>query len=221
LNQDVTVLGEVVGLGIRNSGKGAIEINLMPASILAQKIMRKRRPFFVISVILATVAMGCWAWYFHHMTILSKDNTAGIKAEQSRLESLDGKLKVALKAQKTEETEVDKLVNLVASKTSWLMVVDGVHNAMLDGMWLTSFKPKLDEHGVATGVDIIGEIFVDKAKEVAKGDATVLEVFTTRLKENPEFTDKTEIKEQPLPVAGDYTYKFRIYVALQNPIKVR
>jgi hypothetical protein len=155
------------------------------------------------------------------MTGLAQENTTKIKAEHTRLGSLDSKLKVASKDQKTEEAEVDKLVDLVASKTSWLMVVDEVHNAMLDGMWLTSFKPVV-EGGVATGVSISGEIFVDKAREiVGNGDATILEVFTARLIERPEFTDKTVIKEQPLPVTGDYTYKFRIYVALQKPIKVR
>ncbi|MDA3799642.1 MAG: type IV pilus assembly protein PilM [Kiritimatiellae bacterium] len=220
LNADVTVLGEVVGLGVRYAGGCPIEINLMPASIVAQKIMRKRRPFFVASVVLAAVAMSCWAWYFHHMTVLAKDNTINIENEKLRLESLDKKLRDAVRAQKAEEKEVGKLVDLVASKTSWLLVLDGVHNAMLEGMWLTSFKPVVN-NGMAAGVEIEGEIFEDKARAIVKGDTTVLEVFTTRLKEFPGFTDGTAIKEQPPLVAGDYTHKFKIYVALQTPIRIR
>lgn len=221
LNKDVTVLGEVVGLGIRHSGNAAIEINLMPASIVAQKIMRRRRPFFVLSVLLATVAMSGWAWYFHHMTGLAKENITKIQSEQRRLEKLESELKDAKNTQKTEEKEVGKLVDLVASKTSWLLVVEGIHSAMYEGMWLTSFQPKI-EKGYAQGVSIGGEIFVDMARKIAKGDTTILEMFTTRLSENPEFADKeTKITAQTPFVAGDYTYKFKIYVAFENPIKVR
>jgi type IV pilus assembly protein PilM len=221
LNMDVTVLGEVVGLGLRHSGNAAIEINLMPASIVAKKIMRKRRPFFVISVILASLVMGAWGWYFHHMTALANENITKVESEQRRLERLESELKDAKNTQQQEEKEVGKLVDLVASKTSWLTVINGVHDAMFEGMWLTSFKPVV-EQGYAQGVSISGEIFVDKAKEVTKGDTTILEMFTTRLSETPEFEDqKTKITAQTPFVAGDYTYKFKIYVAFENPIKVR
>ncbi len=221
LNMDVTVLGEVVGLGIRHSGNAAIEINLMPASIVAQKIMRKRRPFFVLSVILASVVMGVWAWYFHHMAGLASENITKVEAEQRRLERLESELKDAKKIQQKEEKEVGKLVNLVASKTSWLLVIEGIHSAMYEGMWLTSFQPVV-EKGYAQGVSISGEIFVDMAKKIATGEATILEMFTIRLRENPEFEDqKTTITAQTPFVAGDYTYKFKIYVAFKNPIKVR
>jgi len=54
--------GVAFGLAIQGLGLATIRTSLLPPEILSQKIMRKKRPFFVGAAAVLVVALGCFAY---------------------------------------------------------------------------------------------------------------------------------------------------------------
>ena len=116
--------------------------------------------------------------------------------------------------------EIGQLADLVNRRTQWARVLEAVQSCMLDGMWLTSFAPVVDE-GRVSSVIVEGMGFVDRLEAQESGEETAVELFRNGLRASEAFTDGTSIKQAPPLDAGAYSQKFTMLVELSSPIKLK
>jgi type IV pilus assembly protein PilM len=60
--ENILSFGVAFGLAIQGCGLGSISTSLLPPEILNQKVLRKKRPFFVVAGAAIVAAVGCFAY---------------------------------------------------------------------------------------------------------------------------------------------------------------
>lgn len=218
INGDVQLLAPVVGLALRRATKCQIEINLMPPDLVATKRFRKRQPFFAAAAAGALLVMLCfWAGANRMRTIreLQLRTVTGRIAGLIRVEKL---LQQAIGEKQTVQGKADSIVEVVMQRTQWIEVLQAIHDAMLEGMWLTRIDAAPEKDGQVPSLEIECKGFMDKLKDTP--EATAIELFRNRLRSSPYFTDDTEITKIVPVGADDYAREFAIEIVLAKPLKV-
>ncbi len=216
INRDVFMMSEVAGLSLRKALVCPVEINLMPPNIVAQKIFKKRKPFFAIAAVAIVLIMLCWWGYFYKMSVSLAEQTATTKEKVTKLSRLSKQLERVKKQKADGEAKVDKLVTFVSQRTEWLHILEAIHDNMLKGMWLTSFVPDPPaSDGRVKYITIEGKGFTDEVK-----DGTYVEKFRNKLISSPHFAKSgTKITKLPTVNAGDYVLEFTMRLELNDPVE--
>ena len=217
VSADMHLLSEAVGLGLRRSLSCPVEINLMPPDLVARKIMRGRQPYFAVSGISLVLIMLCLWGSFSSMGEIVDERTDLVKTEIKTLAALNKSLDAAAEARQLSENRLKALARGVESRTVWLRMLEEIHTAMHEGMWLTGVKPGI-ESGQISYMQIEVRAFVDRLSDTDEGTAT--ELFRDRLRAVEMFDDKTKIVNESTVGAGDYLKTFTLRLYLVNPIPV-
>ena len=146
------VMGEAVGVGLRYALPCPLEINLLPANIMADKVFQRKEPFLVAAGVAGVLIVLCWWFFFHTMTQRITVRQGAVRAQVSQLETVEARLQ-PIEARQAELTaKAETLSDMTFLRTQWLDVLNGIHDCMLDGMWLVSFVPvtKAVEGGLPT-----------------------------------------------------------------------
>ena len=212
ISKDAFFMGEVTGLALRKALVCPVEINLMPLHIVKKKIFKKRQPFFGVAAIALVLIMLCWWGYFYRMSASLVQQTAATKNIVTELRGLSGSLDNVMASKGEEEKRVGRVVSFVSQRSSWLHILDEIHDSMLPGMWLVSFSPK-EDGGVIKYIEIRGKGFTDEVK-----DGSAVEALRDKLIASPYFTTKTKIKRIPGVRPGDYVLEFTMWVYLEAPV---
>ena len=235
------VMGAAVGVGLRYALPCPLEIDLLPAKIMADKEFRRKEPFLVATGIACVLIVLCWWFFFHTMTQRIALRHDAVSAQVAKLSAIEHQLKPIEARQVELKAKAETLADMTFLRTQWLDVLNGIHDCLLDGMWLVSFVPvtrAAPERGaqgaqvvpnrrgqraataaVTTGsatkwthVQVKGLIFSDKAT-----DRSIAE-FRDRLRQSPLFAESSEIVLAPLPNLDDYARQFTIEIGLKQPL---
>ncbi len=215
------LLSEVTGLALRHTMQCPIEINLMPPDLVALKTFRRRQPFFAASAIgVVLLLLAFW---------LYAERTEGLRARQ--LANVNESIKALGKTQKdlwdatdqrvAIQSNVVNVTQVIEDRFRWISLMDSIHACLLDGMWLTGLKPRVgrrEASNIARSLLITGAGFEDKLKKYASDDATAFEVFRDRLRASGNFSNSTEIIEEPLTGREHYMREFTIRIDLMEPM---
>jgi hypothetical protein len=214
ISKDVCRMGEVTGLALRRALICPIEINLMPPHLVARKVFRKRQPFFALSALCLILTMLCWWAYFYRMRAslgVQKQNT---EERTTELRSSWSQLNGVTEAKAGEARRSNVLLSVIEMRTRWIQILDALHTNLLDGMWLTSLSPQVED-GRLKYVTISGSGFADKVK-----DGTHIAKFRDQLIATPYFGEETEITRVSTVRASDYAIEFTLRLALKQDAPV-
>jgi len=237
------VMGEAVGVGLRYALPCPLEINLLPANIMADKGFQRKQPFLVAAGIASVLIVLCWWFFFHTMTQRIALRQVAVRAQVSQLEAVEAQLQ-PIEARQAELTaKAETLADMTFLRTQWLDVLNGIHNCMLDGMWLVSFVPvtkagtedgrqtpddgrQAGRRGRRAAAALGQEAGATKWTHIQiKGlifsdkatDRSIAE-FRDRLRQSPLFSESTEILLAPLPNLDDYARQFTMEIGLKQPL---
>ncbi len=199
ISAEAHLLGEVVGLALREMPACPVQINLMPPDLVALKTFRRRLPYFGAAAAGLILSLAV-VWMLNSMTtgVREKQLTdvskrlEEIRATQSRLDQTRAR-------NQGVKTKANDLSRLIASRTTWLDVIRGVRDSLLPGMWVRQIDiPRSAVDDVAS-FELTVAGFEDQLREFDSEQKTAAEVFRDRLNSDSRFSDKTEITRQPLP----------------------
>ncbi len=231
------VMGEVIGLGLRQMLPCPVEINLLPPKIAAEKSFIKKQPYLIAAAVGLVFIALCWWFYFFTMAGRLAERKEKVQAAVTKLENVEALLKPIEAKKEQIKTRPEQLINLVHQRTLWLNILENIHSAMPEGMWLLSLAP-LEQSGSAqsagptgrrqpapggaadtahsvgttTHIRIKGMIFMDKAT-----DKSIVQ-FRDKLRDSALFTEKTDIEEMPMLKPEDYARQFTVLIELKEPI---
>ncbi|MEI6147472.1 MAG: type IV pilus assembly protein PilM [bacterium] len=206
----VHVLGEAVGLGLRRTLSCPVEINLLPPVLVARRVFRKRLPFLGLTVVGLTLILLVFWMFLHQMRSMAAVRLGMVQARVVALERPNTVLG-ELAAEKGAVLEkVDSLTDLIGQRTRWLTMINDLHSRLIEGMWLTSVRPDVEDGTPGLRLVIEGMSFSDKVSHQAITD------FAVALKGVGYFSDEVQIKKIK-PVSGtDYVNEFTISIIVRD-----
>ncbi|MFC1497009.1 type IV pilus assembly protein PilM [Verrucomicrobiota bacterium] len=218
---DLQLMAEITGLALRRALTCPIEINLMPPDLVAKKIFRKRQPFFILAVVAVIMTMLCGWVYCQRMKIMRNKQIGEVRKRIEGLSVIQKHLDKVKKERAAVSGKIDTLINLIALRTQWVRMVDAVHSCVLDGMWVTSLRPIVEEQKI-TAIEIRMSGFEDTLKNAGTAEATAIEVVRNKLRESECFSDgqETKIEMELPPRPGAYAREFVILAKLEKKIEV-
>lgn len=219
VEEDIHLLGEVVGLALRNTPFCRMKINLMPPDLVALKTFRGRLPYFAGSVLVVLGALIA-LWCLESRTIdLRQKQLSEISERVKSTEDTANKLHAVRNQNAAVSAKVNDLTNLIESKTLWLEMVTSVHDSLLPGMWVTRITPKLSQAKPFASFELKASGFEDSLKAYDSADQTTAEVFRDRLRASLFFSDETKLKTQRMQ--NGWLREFTLNVHLEKPMTAR
>ncbi|MDA1044162.1 MAG: type IV pilus assembly protein PilM [Verrucomicrobia bacterium] len=219
VEEDIHLLGEVVGLALRCTPYCRIEINLMPPDLIALKTFRRRLPYFAGSVVVLIVALlALWGLNFKTMDLRNQQLAESTKRVQDT-QTMTDKLKGIREGNGQVQARVDDLTQLIEQKTMWLEMIKSLNDCLLEGMWISRVSPIIVNSIPFQSFEITATGFKDLLGAYDSTDKTTAEVFRDRLRASPYFSDDTEIQKQRFP--NDYTREYTLEVHLERPMTAR
>ncbi len=218
INRDLHLLGEVVGLGLRRALTCPVEINLMPPDLVARKEFRKRQPYFVVSAVASVLAMLCWWVYFHRMGNVIDERAGIVREKIAAFRGIEARLSEAVRDRGFAQARLAKLAAPIAMRGRWIELIDAVHACMWDGMWVTGWKPVV-ENGRVVRIHLTMHAFVDRMQNTPEG--TAAERFRNALRDRPEFGADTDIASEMGIGVGGFLRKFEMKVVVAEAPSVR
>jgi type IV pilus assembly protein PilM len=216
LDQDLQCLGEVVGLALRRSGLGSVEINLMPPDLVAVKVFRRRKPYFALSAAGIVILMLSWCGYFFKAAAAYEGRVERVNKEVQAFSGTKKRLEQAVAAREKAAARFEELATLIGSRSRWLEVLAGVRGCMQEGMWITAVTPDIAGKQI-TRLEITLQAFSDRLIDDEKGTAS--ERLRNRLRSTPLFKDTSEIVSEM--AVGAYLRRFSIRLELVTPITIQ
>jgi len=224
------LMGQVVGLALRRALTCPIEINLMPPKVVAEKAFRRKEPVFIMAAICVLLVLTVWCGYFIRMARMGEERLNRIRVRVNDLQRVESRLAEAEGQLRTVNDKITRLTGLVGNRTTWLQMLDQIHENLPDGMWLTEVKPVTEASNVPqdpyappvaqaatmiSAIEITGLGYRDKTPA-----GSPIRDYRDRLREAPQFADGTDIIWQPTPAPDDFVIQFKIRIALKEPISI-
>ena len=223
VGEDVSCLGEVVGLALRRSLACPVEINLMPPHLVQVKNFRSRLPFFGLAALGLLLTMIVWILYFSQSADLFQAEDVFVKKRVSEKRQSEEEMHKAQKTRDAAQQKADDLRRLMTHRTDWIRIVNGVRECLVDGMWLTSLEPVRGANGQVTKVILSGYGFkddLDKAIAAAGGATnrfTPGELLRDRLQSRKGMFSEVVIRNDRYSTKETYLHEFAVEVTLTPP----
>lgn len=238
IGRSAHVLGQVVGLALRRRMPCPIEIDLMPPARLAERAFRRKQPMFVMAMLGIILTVAVWAIFFLKMAQLAHERSVAVSARVAELTAVDNRLKAELGRVSEVDGKLNKLTALVAHRTKWVELLKEIRACMPEGMTMVSLRPEgviqggaapAEEGRGATAaaanagnpdeiraLEAKGFIYLDKIVEKAE-DKHPVRLFSIALREQPLFSNKTEVVSMPAP--GEFAQEFAVQIVLKQPLR--
>jgi type IV pilus assembly protein PilM len=214
LQQDMHVLGEAAGAGLRAALHCPVEISLMPPSLVASKTFRRRQPFFAMAAAGIVLIILCGWIYVKRLQELHGSMKEMVDDRILKLDDVASRQRSVHEQRLKAERDNESLYRLVRMRTRWAEILEEFHSCMLDGMWLTAIKPVVTG-GRIVQIEISGRGFMDKLG--IHGDMSSIEDFRNRLHALNRFS-KLEITKQ----SEDFSTRlFTLTAELKEPVVVK
>jgi len=224
INADWHLLSEVVGLAQRKAGAAAMEMNLLPPSIVRERAFRKKQGVLAACLVLVALTLGVWGWYaaskVSHQTLIRdklKDNVTELERWNSRIEGLKQDFE-------SVENDLLALTNLVEYRSQWVDILQEVRSELPEGVWITQIKP--GEGKPVKNMFLIGSFFKDRVYEnLQRPDNTPIVQFQENLEQAGLFSPETRfslsitdlVKEGQADMRKSIS-TFQIEIVLKEPV---
>lgn len=226
ISQDWHLLCEVVGLAQRKMGSSIMEINLLPPSIVRERIFRKKQGVFAACFLLILATLGVWGWYNSSKLIQNRVLLVGLEADVKELADWDKRIKSEEQAFVAVEKDLLALTNVVHTRGAWASVLKDVRKDLPEGVWITQIRP--DEQMPDQKLIVIGSFYKDIVySSLDNPDNTPIVHYLNLLIESERFGPDTRFSLSITDLADDENGDqlksisvFQIEIELKNPVKL-
>lgn len=239
IGETAHLLGEVVGLALRETLTCPIELNLMPPKVLAEKAFRKKQPVLLGAMAGTVCVQLVWCGYFFKMAQLRREGLDEVQTKVNALTETQSKLMLTEERFSATKKKLKVVGDLLIQRTRWLEVLDAIRTELPDGIWLSSIQPVYEEEKAEPvggrarrgrsrrdpraqprqeekkpktikALDVSGLGYRDKVRSDA-----ILQAFRDRLRASDFFAAETEFTSKPPPAPDDLLRRFSMRIELE------
>lgn len=203
------VLGEVVGLGLRRTLSCPVEINLLPPELAARRVLQRRMPFFGLAAVGLVFIILVFGMFLHQMKAMAQDRLAKVQTRIDELASPNAALGQLAKQKAQLYARATDLGGLVQERVRWLTILDDLHARLVPGMWLTSIRVlSVKDDKTPEKLEVKGMAFTDEVSNQA------ITEYVAKIKGIGYFTEDLQIKRIKPVESTDYATEFTVLIGL-------
>ena len=197
VSSDAHNLGELVGLALRETGQGSMNIDLIPAVVDRRRDVEKRRPYLLIAGGCLLATLLAWGAYFQKATSLTKEELFSRSGEERILRGFSSKIAASEKRQKEIQDRGNPLEAAVRGRTRFIEIFDYLNSKLKgDKMWFTQIEPLIG--GVAMGDNLgMGALWKDNIAgsfpQDTKPDKRPAQNVITHIRLYGQFRDSSDV----------------------------
>jgi len=213
-------------LAQRKLGSAVMQMNLLPPSIVRERIFRKKQGVFAACFLMILGILGVWGWTNSEKLAQNKLYLSKLDSAVSELESWDKKVKTEQQDFVSVEKDLLALTNVVETRTGWARVLQEVKSDLPEGVWVTQIRP--DKAMPRQKISLIGSFYKDVVYEdLDNPDNAPIRQFQDALQASELFGEDTRFSLSITDLnSGDEVDQitsvsvFKIEIQLKNPVEL-
>ncbi len=132
------LLGELVGLALRNATTCPMELNLRPESVVRRQQLERRRPFFVLAAACFVLGLIAWGAYYWQAARVEDQAVEHLEKGVDALRRIDSQMAQVRKQTASLDTLAAPLIEAINDRGFWLGVVDDLNTRLpKEDIWIT------------------------------------------------------------------------------------
>jgi|688.fasta_scaffold47490_3 type IV pilus assembly protein PilM len=142
LQREAHLMGELVGLGLRGTGKSSINIDLVPAVVEQARASDRRKPYLIAAAAVFLLGVGVWAGARTIAAGKAEDETRSITESQETLQPVVSAIQGLLKKEAQVKAIADAYTGTETDHAFWFDLLAEVRGALAsDAVWVTDLEP--------------------------------------------------------------------------------
>lgn len=193
IGSDWHLLAEVIGLALRKTGPAPIEMNLLPPSIVRERMFRNKQGLMAASLMLVALTLASWGWKTSREVAALQTARNQLYNDVQDLNRWSSQIQVLRQDFSITEDQIDVLGKVVESRSVWMDIVNDIRSQLPDGVWITQLRPS--EEDPTRKLVLIGSFFKDDIYEdITRPDNSIItEKFLGDLRALDRFGSETQM----------------------------
>ena len=207
IEADGILLPATAGLAIHMAGLATFAINLLPPSLIKERVDVARIPFVAIGAVSLVAALALVMLVARRGAAEAEAESAAVSAEASRLRAVETKVKDALAAEEREAAKAAVFRDLFNKRALSVAKIMAIRSALGNEMWIEKWEgDRITVRGWSDDLKTL----VSRTKT---GGSTAAQIIEARLKGSP-VVDPASVKiESMTDVGKDAALKQIVVVA--------
>jgi hypothetical protein len=236
------LLGELVGLALRNITTCPMELNLRPANVVRIQKFEERRPFLVMAAVCFLLGVLGWTFYLARAATLKGKVSDALQVKVDRMHGFDGRLNPVRKETSALDAVATPLFTAINERNFWLEILEDLNSRLpKKDIWITELLPTSggtplsgagvgpttatstapaptpsSSPGTIDGVILRGlYLFNPRQQEVAVD-------YFRNLLDSPFFvidpTKQSEVIKPSIPTNTEWAYPYELRLKLRRPL---
>ena len=135
-------MGELIGLGLRGSGKSTINIDLVPSAVEVARASDRRKPFLLAAAALLIAGFGAWAFLQNSAANKAEDRARTMAETQETLVPVETQIRGLIKKENALTAVATEYVSIESDHAFWFDVLVELRGAFAsDAVWMTEMSP--------------------------------------------------------------------------------
>jgi type IV pilus assembly protein PilM len=171
VSRSAHLLGELVGLSLRNITTCPMELNLRPASVVRTQKFEERRPFLVMAAVCFLLGVLGWSFYLARAASLKGKVNDALQVKVDRMHGFETRLNRLGKETSALDAVATPLVTAIDEHNFWLEILEDLNSRLpKQDIWITELLPT--SSGPSAGSTAATPIAPKRGPSVAATTAT-------------------------------------------------
>ncbi|MFD2257916.1 Amuc_1101 family PilM-like pilus complex protein [Luteolibacter algae] len=142
LQREAHTMGELIGLGLRGSGKSTINIDLVPEAVEVSRAADRRKPFLIGAAVLLVSGFAAWAAFQNVAASKAEDRRRTMAETEESLAPFETEIRGLLKKEEALNNVANSYTNIEADHAYWFNLLSELRGAFAsDSVWITNMEP--------------------------------------------------------------------------------
>ncbi|MBV9463244.1 MAG: pilus assembly protein PilM, partial [Verrucomicrobiae bacterium] len=145
------LLGETVGLGLRQVVESPIEVSLVPKTVIKRQQMLGRIPFFAVTLGVVLILILMFFFYFKKATEIRQEHLAKVRQLVSDLKMHETKLTAEERRRDALMEKWSQIAALSDRRNFWPRLFDELNRQLPEEIWIVDLSPRNGNQSLGSG----------------------------------------------------------------------
>ncbi len=132
------LLGELVGLALRNATTCPMELNLRPASVVKRQELHRRRPLFMLAAACFVLGLLGWGFYYTRAAGVVRQGNEQLSQKVESMRHIEGLMNNVRKETTALDGTATPLVAAINDRSFWPEIVEDLNQRLpKEDIWIT------------------------------------------------------------------------------------
>jgi type IV pilus assembly protein PilM len=132
------LLGELVGLALRNVTICPMKLNLLPVNVVRRQDLEKRRPFFIAAAACILLALLGWSAYYTRAAQVAQQTAQTMRQKNDSMHGAEAQLDKLKKQITALDNIATPLITAVSDRNFWPQILEDLNTRLPEAdIWIT------------------------------------------------------------------------------------